>query len=369
MTARCLVVSAINFTEGGPLTVLREFVAAASELLPSEWKIVVFVHDRHLLDETRPIYIEMSDAKRSWLRRMYIEWRGFRAYARELEPDLWISLHDTPPSVGAIRQAVYCHNPMPFYRMRLRDMWLDPTAILFRFCYQIVYRIHIRRNYAVVVQQSWLREEFRNWVGGATRIIVAHPAIAPPATLAAARQPSSGGGARFLYPALPRVFKNIELICRAVSHLEQSGSWHSETILTIDGKENRYARWLWRQFGRLKTVRFAGRQTPQQMRLIYQATDCLIFPSLLETWGLPMTEAKQLGLPMFVADLPYAHETLGRYERVAFIDVSDHLGLAGKMLQFQSGNYDFAESWNAEPATPYARDWRDLLALLTDGMS
>jgi glycosyltransferase involved in cell wall biosynthesis len=368
MTARCLVVSAINLTEGGTLTILREFLAAASETLPSEWKIVAFVHDRRLFDIERPIYREISAAKGSWLRRLYLEWHGFRAYARELRPDLWVSLHDITPSVGAVRQAVYCHNPMPFYPMRLRDMWLQPVLIAFRLGYAMVYRIHMQRNYAVVVQQAWLREKFRRWVGSGTRIIVAHPTVAAYGVPAAGRQ-HPGGGATFIYPALPRVFKNIELLCRAVACLEGNSAWRSQVVLTIDKGENRYARWLWRKFGHLQSVRFMGRQTPQQMRLLYENSDCLIFPSLLETWGLPITEAKQWGLPIFAADMPYARETMGHYERVEFIDVKDHRSLAVKMLQFQEGNYPFAGARGAEPAAPFTRDWRGLLAQLTEGLA
>jgi glycosyltransferase involved in cell wall biosynthesis len=364
MTERCLVISACNLTEGGPLTILREFVAAASELLPCEWKIIVFVRDRGLLDAQRPVYIELPSAERGWLRRMYTEWHAFKAYARELNPDLWLSLQDVTPAVGKVRQAVYCHNPMPFYRMRLRDMWLQPVLIVFRVCFAFIYRVHIKRNSAVIVQQSWLREKFSRWVGASTRIIVAHPTVAMSAGPTTTPRSRDGGGARFLYPTLPRVFKNVELICRAASYLERSAAWRSEIVLTLDGTETRYARWLWRHFGHLKTVRFAGRHTAQQMRELYRTSDCLIFPSLLETWGLPITEAKQWSLPMLVANLPYAHETLGRYQRVGFIDVADPLALARRMLQFQNGDCDFEGSWPEEPAQPYARNWQELLALL-----
>jgi glycosyltransferase involved in cell wall biosynthesis len=304
---------------------------------------------------------------------MYLEWHGFRRYAASLKPDLWLSLHDVTPSVGATRQAVYCHNPMPFHRLSFRDAWLQPAMMCFRYLYQFAYRLHLRRNYAVIVQQQWLRDEFRRWTGPAMKIVVAHPAVGQPtaATAPPGQAIARNSGARFLYPAVPRVFKNIELLCRAALHLEQGRprTWYSEIILTTNGQENRYARWLWRTFGHLKSVRFAGRQTPEQMRQLYDSTDCLLFPSRLETWGLPITEAKSRGLAMLVADLPYAHETVGAYDKAAFIDSADHIALAEALLSFQDGSFRFQGSAATDPAAPYARDWRELLALLTAGMN
>jgi len=367
-----MVVSAVNLVEGGTLTVLREFVQAACEVLSSEWRIVVFVHDRKLLSSQRPQFIEIPAAKRSWLRRMCVEWIEFRGHARRLRPDLWVSLHDITPRVGSIRQVVYCHNPMPFYRLRARDIWLEPKLLLFRLFYPLIYRINIRRNYAVVVQQSWLRDAFRKWVGPDTNIVVSYP-VADSRVVGARRTRvgvgvGQNGGMTFLYPSMPRVFKNAELLCRAAQQLEAGAAWHSQIVLTIDGRENRYARWLLRNFGTLKTVRFAGWQNPQQMQALYSEADCLLFPSLLETWGLPISEAKRLGIPMMVADLPYARETVGRYNRVQFIDVQDAAGLARTLLEFQNRRASFTHGEVCDPHPPFAADWRELLSLLIQGL-
>jgi glycosyltransferase involved in cell wall biosynthesis len=368
MRGRCIVISAVNFTEGGPLTILKEFVAAACKSLPLEWEIVVFVHDRKLLQLTRPRFIEIPGTKTSWLRRLYIEWLAFHAYAKRLKPDLWVSLHDITPRIGTVRQAVYCHNPMPFYRMRLRDAWLDPRALMFRAFYGLLYRINLKRNYAVIVQQSWLRNEFTRWVGKDTRIIVSHPVVQLSSVATEQPAASPDSRVRFLYPTLPRIFKNIELVCRAVQALERMGDWRSEVILTIDGSENRYSRWLRHCFGSLRTVRFAGRHTVKQMRELYGAVDCLLFPSLLETWGLPITEAKLLSLPMLVADLPYAHETVGAYDKVLFINAHKPAEWGREMLAFQDHRCAFVHAAERLPGKPFAADWRQLLSLLTEDL-
>jgi glycosyltransferase involved in cell wall biosynthesis len=363
VTRHCLVVSAVNFSEGGPLAVLQQFVDATCAVLPADWEIVVFLHDRSLLRNTRPTLVEIPYAKRSWLRRLRVEWWEFRARAHQLQPDLWVSLHDISPAVGPFRQAVYCHNPSPFFRLGLRDTLFEPSLLLFQLAYSLLYRIRIKRNCAVVVQQSWLRDRFRPWVGKSTRIIVAHPSApqvqSPP-------RPTRAGPASFFYPALPRPFKNFELICRAVARLESGEGWQSEVLLTVDGTENRYSNWLKRSFGHLRTVKFVGLQTRAQMDDLYARVDCLLFPSRMETWGLPITEAKRTHLPMFVADLPYARETVGTYDRVEFIDIHDPAALAERLRAFQSGRFEFKPAIASVPEPPFVAGWPELVRALLE---
>jgi len=365
---RCIAISAVNFTEGGPLTVLREFVATACSVLPAEWDIVVFLHDERLLTTGRARLIAIPYAKRGWLLRLYVEWFVLRTYSRELRPDVWVSLHDISPNVECARQVVYCHNPAPFFHMRLRDALFEPPLAAFRLAYKALYRLNINRNYAVIVQQSWLREEFRKWTDASVRIIVAHPSAPEAGGHVPAPRAVAMDRAVFLYPALPRAFKNVELICRAVRSLESNPAWRSAVVLTIDGTENRYARWLREQFGGLRTVSFAGRQSGEQMNDRYREADCLLFPSRLETWGLPITEAKQRGLAMFVADLPYARETVGNYDRVDFIDIADHRALADKLLAFQRGKFQFRPARIDTPEPPFVPDWAGLIAALIEGL-
>jgi hypothetical protein len=71
---------------------------------------------------------------------------------------------------------------------------------------------------------------------------------------------------------------------------------------------------------------------------------------------------------MMVADLPYAHETVGRYDQVDFIDVQDAPALAGKMLVFQNDRASHSRTQGVEPSPPFACGWRELLSLLVEGL-
>ena len=88
--------------------------------------------------------------------------------------------------------------------------------------------------------------------------------------------------------------------------------------LTIDGSENRYAAKLRSEYGGLRSVSWLGIMPRDRILLLYAQADCLLFPSKLETWGMPISEFQQTGKPMLVIDLPYAHETVGTYPAVRF---------------------------------------------------
>jgi glycosyltransferase involved in cell wall biosynthesis len=255
---------------------------------------------------------------------------------------------------------VYCHNPSPFYRVSWREAWHSPAFALFTLFYGALYGINIRRNNYIVVQQEWLRDAFvERYLVAPHRVIVSHPILHAVSASRPARPVRV-----FVYPTLARPFKNVELIGEAVRRLEREPGWNGEVRVTIDPADGRYARWLYRRYGDLRSLHFIGRQDRAGMRQLYAEADCLIFPSRLETWGLPISEAKAAGLPLVVADLPYARETVGTYDRVTFVPVGDGDRLAEILLATVSGAGSFSSVTRAEPAAPFAHDWPALLHLL-----
>jgi len=69
-----------------------------------------------------------------------------------------------------------------------------------------------------------------------------------------------------------------------------------------------------------KIVTFTGQISFQEVVKHYIQSDCLIFPSLDETFGLPLKEADFFDLDILVVDLPYARNTLKDCSNVTYID-------------------------------------------------
>jgi hypothetical protein len=213
------VLSGVNFTEMGPLTVFKEALTSLATTYTDRYEIIALVHRKSLFDTPGVTYMEYPEIKSSWLKRLRFEYYACRSISEEINPCLWFAMHDMTPNVRANVRAVYCHNPAPFYPFSLNEALLDWRFGLFTLVYRFLYRINIKSNDFVVVQQDWLRMEF-NARYGVRNVVVAHPSVEHLAIPEATGQLESRGPYRFFYPAYPRTFKNMEQVLKAAQRLE-----------------------------------------------------------------------------------------------------------------------------------------------------
>jgi glycosyltransferase involved in cell wall biosynthesis len=355
-----IVVSAVNFTEFGPLSILSEVLGYLRDYQAEAFEIVALVHRKDLVRIPQIRYFEFPNCKKSWLSRLTHEFHHFHALSKELDPFLWLSLHDISPRVVAKRQAVYCHNPSPFFSLTARQALRDPKFACFNKLYGHLYRVNIKANDFVIVQQDWIRRQFERRFE-LKNVIVAHPEVGridPPVETIVDEEPRF----RFFYPCSPRVFKNLETVLSAVALLDNAPAF--EFRLTFDGTESGYAKSLRERFRDLKALRFSGRMSRADVFKEYHRTDCLVFASKLETWGLPITEFGGRGKPMLLADMPYAHETAGGLDNVAFFPPDDAAALARMMRQAIAGRLPVQRAETPVIAPPFAKGWADLFSVL-----
>ena len=169
----------------------------------------------------------------------------------------------------------------------------------------------------------------------------------------------------FLYPSFPRVFKNFEVICEATKILENKGIKNFKVYLTIDGSENLYSKEIAKKYNQLECVKFIGLQPRINLMRYYSKVETVVFPSKIETWGLPITEAKELRKKIILANLPYVHETLGDYENVFFFDPNSSRDLAEKMeLVIKGENIKFDGNIEKNIEEPYCNNWKELFEII-----
>ncbi|HOF07587.1 MAG TPA: glycosyltransferase [Bacteroidales bacterium] len=367
MTKKTIVISAINLRSGGTLTILQECLKFVSKNLTERYKVVALVHKKDMFPQFKDIeFIEFPDSVKSYFFRIYYEYFYFKKISKKLNPYLWISLHDMTPNVISKIKAVYCHNPTPFCKISLKAL-KEPKFILFNLFYKYIYKVNIHSNDFVIVQQEWLREKFSQMFEiPKGKIIVAYPETEILIHNNTLELNNNKEKTIFFYPVFPRFFKNFEVICEAVKLLNQKDK-KFEVIFTIDGKENRYSKWLFKKYGNIKNIKFIGLQSREKIYEIYNEVDCLIFPSKLETWGLPLSEFKTINKPIIVSDLPYVHETIGKYDKVVFSPPDDFISLSKLMNDIIENKIKFHETFQKTPTPPFARNWAELFGILLKG--
>ena len=322
---RVIVVSAVNIRKGGTLTILRECLQYLSS--QEGLKVYALVHSRRLCDYPGIEYLEFPWTIKSWGRRLWCEYVTMHQVSLDIEQregqeiDTWLSLHDTTPRVKAKHQEVYCHTSFPFLKWKLRDLVMDPKIPMFAMFTRFAYRINIHRNDCMIVQQEWFRDGLSRITGfPKEKIRVIPPKVSVEGTVP---ETISSDLPMFLYVSTADCHKNFETLCEAARLLErETGPGRFRVVLTISGEENRYARWLKKRWGRVSSLEFKGFMSKEMLFGYYRAASCFVFPSRVETWGLPITEFMLLnGGKMLLADLPYAHETGG--EKSVFFPATD----------------------------------------------
>ena len=363
---KTIVISGINLFEGGPLSVYKDCLDnIIKSKLNKNNKIIAFVHKKEIFIgySNEVTLIELPKARKNYLYRLWYEYVYFYRYSKDKKIDVWISLHDITPNVKASKRYVYCHNPSPFMKTELKNLKYSYKNFLFSLFYKYLYKINIKKNTAVIVQQDWMRCEFIKRYK-LKNIIVARPTVNISEEVKSKIKKEQYDKYQFLYPSFPRFFKNFEVICMACEILEGKGVTGYEVFLTVDGNENRYSKDLKKRFEKLKSVKFIGLQERRNLFNLYGTVDCMIFPSKLETWGLPISEFKGTGKNMLVADLPYAHETVGTYDKVIFFNSSKADELAYLMEKEIRQENTYQNIVEKKVMQPFARSWKELLELI-----
>jgi glycosyltransferase involved in cell wall biosynthesis len=328
-----------------------------------EYRVIALVHDATLFDIPGIEYLSYPKAKLSILFRLFYEYVLFRKLSRRLRPELWLSIHNFTPNVEARKLAVYLHDPASLSRPTLQESVHQPRFVLKHLFLDLLYSINIHKNDAVIVQQEWIRSEFKMRFK-LENVIVAYPTIKniiPFDENANVEKRLF----RFFYPSHPSAYKNYEVVRDAVRILQQKGVRGFEVIFNFSAETNRYSKYIVNTSRDLPEIRFVGRlPTREDVFALFGSTDCLIFASRLETWGLPISEFKASGRPMLVAEAKYAAETVGNYDKVAFFSPDSPEELASLMVDVMHGGSRLRSNMAPRVAPPFARDWPELLGCL-----
>ncbi len=94
----------------------------------------------------------------------------------------------------------------------------------------------------------------------------------------------------------------------------------------------------------------ASSPTPQVEALYLDSA--LIFPSYIETVGLPMLEARRHGRRIMASDRPFSREVLAGYPNAQFFDPFDSAALARAILRVSRGEVSLSSDLDQPTPAP-----------------
>ena len=113
----------------------------------------------------------------------------------------------------------------------------------------------------------------------------------------------------FLYPATGVEHKNHTTLIRAWKLLAQENRF-PVLHLTIECPTSEQSRLLDDARAHGALIQNHGTLPFSELQTLYTKARAVVFPSLTESFGLPLIEAVQLGCQVIAADLPYVHEVI-----------------------------------------------------------
>jgi len=318
-------------TASGALTVLEEYYKRAikSTDVNVQW---VFVVSTPELKETENVRVlRYPWVKKSWLHRLFFDCFVAPQLVKKQNPDEILSLENvTIPFVRKFKQVLYVHQSLPFaeYRFSFKEnklYWIYQN-IIGRFIIR-----SIRKADEIIVQTNWMKKACSE----KAKVNPDKIRVEPPELNIEIKKYFSGEESSlrtFFYPASPNAYKNHKIILEACKKLKELGIGDYRVVLTINGHENEYALELHETAQRDGLpIEFVGSLKREEVYEWY-SNSVLIFPSYIETFGLPLLEAKLHKAPIIASDTPFSHEILDDYENVWFFEPFDADELCKIML-------------------------------------
>ena len=354
---KTFVISALTAGKTRNIKLLTNVINTILDNFP-DFKVIVLVRSKGIVKKNeRVTEIEFPKFDKFLIYRIFLYYLGLRNLSKRLNADIWLSCDSLTPWVIAKSQYSYFHNPAPFFETSIKVIKYSFKFYLYSKIYSFFIRFLAKKNKAVIVQSEWMRKIF-NKKYNINSVIVAN---LENSSFSNKKEQRNIKIKNFFYPSFPYVYKNFELLGECVKILEQDPSWDVKIIFTMNVNENKYSKNFYKKYKKYNSLSFMGYQSQEGIQKLYETADALIFPSLIETWGLPLSEAKKFNLPIIVSDLNYAHSTIGNYHSVCFFDPYNIKNLASKLINCNQGMNIFSSTSHPMPSPPFAKTTKELL--------
>lgn len=347
-----IIVNDIAASHGGAMTVLKSFYEYVKET-DKENEYIFLLSGDYLKECENIKVVLLPSVKKSFFHKLWFDFVSGKRLLTELHPDRVISLQNIITFGYKGNQSVYVHQSIPFQTEKKFSFIKkkERTLAIYQYLIGMVIKKSIKQAKHVFVQAEWMK---RN-VSSLCHVPKEKIEVVPFA-IDYTEEPLhyNGSGKRFFYPATAELeYKNHAVIYEADRILRSENIQDYTITLTLD-KENIQN----------STIRYCGRLDKEELYHEY-TEDVLLFPSYIETIGLPLIEAMEVGALIIAADCEYSREVLKGYSNVAFFDPFSPNELAALMKSCITG--EFVVDGQTKRRNHGESSWKKLIDSIVDG--
>ena len=335
-----IVVSAAALRMGGAVTIYNQFIEHLKSNI-GENKYFIFINDilnAPEINGVRYYKIDLSSHKR----RVKFDYKECLTILKNehFHPDVVISLQNT--GVACLRHLphiIYYHQPHPFFSRRWNPFKKNERGLfLYKYFYLYFVKKSIGQKTQFVVQTEFIRNGLSKKLRIDDRKVhVCFPDIEIPNVNSVLEYPFPSDTYNIIYPSLYSPHKSHEVLVDALTILKKECHDTLSNIrlyFTVDKTEapDLFDRVCMN--GLESHVMFLGKLPYESVLSLYKSANLMLFPSTMETLGLPLVEAAAFGLPVFAADLAYAREVLCGYSGVQYVKAENPRAWASSLKRF-----------------------------------
>ncbi len=336
-------------------------------------RYIVFVDESMPRPEIKGVEYVIVDVRKG-LARLRFDYGLCRDILKHMDvrPDLIISLQNTGVAcLKEVWQVIYYHQPLPFYPQRWNPL---KGAERRMFMYKHIYPWFVKNSILkdrvdFVAQIPFIKDGIVRQFGiDEQRVHVLFPDTERVEKEYLRNYAFEGGTINFMYPATGVTYKNHKLLVDALSLLREKNKDICERIrihLTLNQQDNPELVQYIGSAGLERQFVLLGSVPHEQLLCMLNSSHGLLFPSTIETLGLPLLEAAKLGKSIVASDLTYAHQVVGDYEGVIFADVKDASIWADKI----EGLSTESPKEYKEMEEPKNSSWEEFFALIEHRLS
>ena len=327
---KTIAINCVSATNGGGYSIVYQLLEKiTTNQIAQKMSWYIFVSNTKFNNfQQSNIHIIKQNAKQP-LRRILWDLLGINIWLKKnsIKPDIVVSLQNTGMPFTHSNQYVYIHQSIPFADdISFKDFELKLK--IWKRLYLTWMKWSTPKDSTLIVQTNWIKNAVAQKMHfPLDKIYVFRPEVqAITKNTSCQKQKNNKNIHTCFYPAVPRVsYKNHELLINSLAWLKQKDRDlfnKIRIIFTANQTDNRLTEYYSQKAKTLDVVNsivWTGYKSRKEMEELYNITDLLLFPSQLETFGLPLVEAASLGKPILVLDRPYSRDVLKNYDGATFL--------------------------------------------------
>lgn len=298
-----IFIHAVNIHEGGGKVLLSALLSA----IDKGSSYVLLADQRMPLPPVLDKNVKILRVKKSIISRLAIEFWLYRAAGKN---DIVLCFGNLPPlfRLHALTN-VFVHNRYLVENVKLNgfNLWARLRITLER-CWLRLSMLHANRYF---VQTPTMQRLINVMLKGSVPVMVIPFATLYSTTMGPQTTQQAGKDWKFIYVASGDAHKNHRCLIDAWCLLAADG-FRPHLSLTVDKTAYRdLCTWIAEQSTKHNLrVQNIGSIDSSEIGHFYGEMDALIYPSLLESFGLPLIEAKAAGLRIVAAELDYVRDII-----------------------------------------------------------